>query len=197
MTSRKKKANKKRKPKTAYFAEWEKRHKAINNLVDGWRMLDKSNHSFVQSLCHQWENRGTLTENQWQYVLKYAEILGRQQARRRSRSKPGGCYVYGIIDGDGHMKIGISTRPEKRLVDMQVAQAEALSLAWKVITPDRSAARWVEGQLHRFYRNANLRGEWFIVPSHEQAKAKAEKYLEARARRLKARAARKYANLAP
>ncbi len=191
MTRRKKRANKKRIPKTPYFVEWEKRHNAISYLVNNWRRLDESNHSFVQSLCHQWENRGTLSENQWRYVLKYAGILGEQQSRRCLRSKPGECYVYGITDGDGHMKIGISTRPEKRLADMQVGQAEALSLAWKVKTPNRSVARSVEGRLHRFYRNANLRGEWFTVPSCEQAKAKAEQYLKLRAERVKARAARK------
>ena len=70
-------------------------------------------------------------------------------------------YVYFINDGHGHMKIGISNNPEKRLRSIQTGNPYKLSIdrVEKYSTYEDAFRR--ETELHNKFKDYNLHGEWF------------------------------------
>lgn len=64
-------------------------------------------------------------------------------------------YVYFISDSE-NIKIGYTTRPAKRVTNLQSTNSKTL----KILAVFR-APRAVEGYLHFIFRERHVRGEWF------------------------------------
>ena len=74
-------------------------------------------------------------------------------------SEPRKQLVYFIqVVGNGPIKIGVATRPWKRMADLQVACPYELEMAGYVASDD---ARDLELMLHGLFSAHHLRGEWF------------------------------------
>lgn len=65
-------------------------------------------------------------------------------------------FVYFIGDGRGHIKIGISTNPEARLLSLQTASPSRLQLLHTVLGTDED-----ERYLHSVFDDERVAGEWF------------------------------------
>lgn len=80
------------------------------------------------------------------------------------------CSLY-VIAPDGHWpsKVGISTRPEKRVQELQTAHWKALSVAQCFWTPNIRDARCLESKIHETLAGdgAYLLGEWFDKSAKE------------------------------
>ena len=73
-------------------------------------------------------------------------------------------YVYFIKSGNydqSPIKIGVTGDVPKRLSDLQVGNPEELTVlaAIKVLGEDH--AYWIERNLHKFFKEDHIRGEWF------------------------------------
>ncbi len=65
--------------------------------------------------------------------------------------------IYFIQAGEnGPIKIGSSDDPEKRMADLQVANAAELKLLWKY-----TGDRFSESDIHCTFKHEKIRGEWF------------------------------------
>lgn len=74
-------------------------------------------------------------------------------------------YVYFISDGE-FVKIGVAKNPEKRLNDLQTANARKLSILCKIPTKSDKDAYMLEGRLHFEYSAFAKNGEWFNILNH-------------------------------
>jgi len=78
--------------------------------------------------------------------------------------------VYIIEHSHGHVKIGRSTNPERRLADIKNGSPYELSLL-TTIDPindqDRVEYGTVENFLHTYFDRFRMRGEWFSPPPPE------------------------------
>lgn len=70
-------------------------------------------------------------------------------------------YVYVIKCDAGPIKVGMSDKPQKRLVDLQVACPFELELTH--IADCKGHASEIESAAHHFLSANHLRGEWFSV----------------------------------
>ena len=68
-------------------------------------------------------------------------------------------YVYLISDGTGHYKIGESSNPKGRLMDLQSANARRLHL----VAQSDPSPLWhhLEQRIHWEFRDQRVLGEWF------------------------------------
>jgi len=81
---------------------------------------------------------------------------GSDEAKKRKRIRLN-SKVYFVRQGvDGPIKIGVSSRPEKRLITLQSANPETLFLLG-TIRGDKN----VETQLHQKFCRFLKRGEWY------------------------------------
>jgi hypothetical protein len=77
-------------------------------------------------------------------------------------------FVYFILaPQSGHVKIGISDVPVKRLRELQTAHFDKLELITTVACRSRTHARELESQLHSYFVEFYTNGEWFRI-SREQ-----------------------------
>jgi hypothetical protein len=70
-------------------------------------------------------------------------------------------YVYAIRNkANGHIKLGISRDPQRRLSELQTANSEELELVTV-----RKTKNWLndEQELHRLAQSHHIRGEWFTA----------------------------------
>jgi len=72
-------------------------------------------------------------------------------------------FVYVIGAEDGAQKIGVSNRPEARLIDLQTACPMVLKIHGVSACQDEAHARAVERLAHRILHRSRRRGEWFDV----------------------------------
>ena len=83
-------------------------------------------------------------------------------------------YVYIIQCGNlPYYKVGISNKPESRLIDLQVANPHELSIILTV-NMTRRHVREAESTIHRKYYKNNLRGEWFEFNKGELHKVRCD-----------------------
>lgn len=75
-------------------------------------------------------------------------------------------YVYVISDGS-HVKIGIASDPQSRLVNLQVGNRLKLSLLHYKDCKCKRDATLLEQRLHQLYKKSHVTGEWFNVPPDE------------------------------
>lgn len=77
-------------------------------------------------------------------------------------------YVYCIktCDNAQLVKIGKSSCPERRLVDMQVSNPVRLKLLYKIPCSSDCHALRVERLIHHAFRDLKVRGEWFRFGQH-------------------------------
>lgn len=70
--------------------------------------------------------------------------------------------IYLIVNEDtGHVKIGIGKNPANRLQQLQTGNSAKLILAY---SREIYHASKVERNLHSFYQEHRLTGEWFDLP---------------------------------
>lgn len=76
------------------------------------------------------------------------------------------CYVYLIKCGE-FTKIGVATKPESRLAELQVGNPFAISLLkmWKLHSKENAFR--VERTLHKTLSKFRALGEWFRLPPEE------------------------------
>ena len=73
--------------------------------------------------------------------------------------------VYFVADRENnHIKIGVSTRLERRLKQLQTANAYPLELMGWIVTENAYKA---EAALHQKYRSQHVRGEWFAITQED------------------------------
>ncbi len=78
--------------------------------------------------------------------------------KKSEKKKAKRSYVYFISNGRGHVKIGISVNPGKRLIDLQVSNPDKLTLLGV-----RLGSRKLEKQLHEKFVSFRTSGEWFVL----------------------------------
>lgn len=64
-------------------------------------------------------------------------------------------YVYFVSDGD-NVKIGFTTKPAKRMINLQAANPRQLRVLAVFQGP-----KTIEGYLHFLFREHHVSGEWF------------------------------------
>ena len=77
-------------------------------------------------------------------------------------------FIYFISDGDGFI-IGHSKHPEKRLKELQTANAKDLFIAYLFKT---NYGYKLESALHRFMSHCKSRGEWHSLSDTDFIKVK-------------------------
>lgn len=76
-------------------------------------------------------------------------------------------YIY-VIVGDGvSIKVGISTRPKRRLRELQIGSSIKLRLFAAINVPDQKLAEVIERRVHRRLRARHLSGEWYFMPPEQ------------------------------
>lgn len=77
-------------------------------------------------------------------------------------------YIYVIQQKDtNNYKIGVSSNPDKRLRELQVANAMELILFKTVKVSDKINAFKIEAILHCYFKRLNQQGEWFLLQENE------------------------------
>lgn len=71
--------------------------------------------------------------------------------------------VYFIQAGESAIKIGITENLGDRLTNLKTGNHEVLKVLHQIDCPSRETATRVEAELHRFFRDFHLKGEWFKV----------------------------------
>lgn len=74
--------------------------------------------------------------------------------------------VYLIRGNDGKYKIGISTDPQKRILQLQTGNSEKLTL---IDVYESSNAHKIESTLHKLYSFSRNEGEWFDLSVLEES----------------------------
>lgn len=72
------------------------------------------------------------------------------------------AYVYGI-GGIGYVKIGIASRPQQRLGELQTGNHLPLAILFTIPSKDRKTALSIEQMMHRYFSRQWIRGEWFAL----------------------------------
>tara|TARA_R110002074_G_scaffold21132_1_gene65928 strand:+ start:317 stop:751 length:435 start_codon:yes stop_codon:yes gene_type:complete len=78
-------------------------------------------------------------------------------------------YVY-LIDAEenpGVAKVGISRKPEKRLLSLQTGSPYLLNIRYTYGPFIKSSARELEDRIHKMLRNSRMSGEWFSISASE------------------------------
>ncbi len=74
-------------------------------------------------------------------------------------------FVY-VMERAGHLKIGLSTDPEKRLRQIQTASPEPIALIATRQFANRLTAAAAERLLHKRFARKRHVGEWFNAEKH-------------------------------
>lgn len=82
---------------------------------------------------------------------------------RRGRVPKAACCVYLVSAGTDLTKIGMSSNPQSRLSGLRTGNAHKLALehSWRLENRQQAAA--LEDRLHKLFRWAKERREWFTV----------------------------------
>ena len=78
-------------------------------------------------------------------------------------------YVY-LIDAEenpGVAKVGISRKPEKRLLSLQTGSPYLLNIRYTYGPFIKSSARELEDRIHKMLRHSRMSGEWFSISASE------------------------------
>lgn len=70
-------------------------------------------------------------------------------------------YIYFITDGIGHIKIGVTDAPERRIKQLQTGNANFLEIIFQIETDSMEEAYEVEALLHEMFSDNRINGEWF------------------------------------
>lgn len=104
------------------------------------------------------------------YDHRYAQLKTREEraelaheyklqskiCRQEKYSSDTVSYIYFIIDERDRVKIGKSNDPEMRVKDLQVGNADKLSILYTIRTTSK-----LESILHTEHSEEKIRGEWF------------------------------------
>lgn len=77
-----------------------------------------------------------------------------------------GVYVYlieAIIDNITQYKIGISKKPERRILELKTGNPNITCVIDKYLCDNRLMAHKIESWYHKYHYNKNIDGEWFLL----------------------------------
>jgi hypothetical protein len=112
----------------------------------------------AQGLLGWYRQMGSFTFKQSAFAAKIIQQCKRQLAKKPKLKK----YSLYAIDDGVNIKLGYSSKPKKRLGEMQVGHPTKLELVWELFVGEVEVlAQKAERQLHRFCRAHHKRGEWF------------------------------------
>lgn len=78
------------------------------------------------------------------------------------------CYLYLIESTSGHIKIGVSRNPVKRLEQLISTQGPFVYELIEIIPyVSRQAAEYSEKQYHKIFAKNRVNGEWFILMARD------------------------------
>jgi predicted GIY-YIG superfamily endonuclease len=83
--------------------------------------------------------------------------------------------IYFIKNSSGHIKIGVSDDPLKRLSTLQTSNSSILTLLYTSKCESREEAFEIEHKLHVMLESYKILGEWFNLP--DQWEEKLPKYI--------------------
>mgnify|MGYP002413311808 CR=1 FL=1 len=87
--------------------------------------------------------------------------FARFQRANNMTKKP---YLYLITSTSGHVKIGYSNDPVRRLAELRKTQGPyhyELEYLWEFY--EEKQARYIEGVVHKMFKDRRVNGEWFIL----------------------------------
>lgn len=73
-------------------------------------------------------------------------------------------YIYFAGIDTGYTKIGISSDPQSRLIELQVGNPHEIKIYSTIKVKDMRTAQTVESMLHSRYASYRGIGEWFSIP---------------------------------
>ena len=146
------------------FAAAKEKERLIKRLIRRReRIKDLHYRQAVKSLIAQFSMRGgSLTSRQWDYL----KIIDKSPCFRKSRCEKDISHrdikpsVY-AIEANGRIKIGKSHSVEKRLKALQSANPDKLFILKREVCPTHQDALNREQQLHKYFAQYRVRGEWF------------------------------------
>jgi len=105
------------------------------------------------------------------------QVVLKHDRRPPRRDAAGWCYVYFVSDGT-NIKIGRAVNVLNRLRAMQSGSAEPLTILATLLTADS-----IESELHRRFKAAHVKGEWYrpvpeLLAFIERVKAGADVIIE-------------------
>lgn len=83
------------------------------------------------------------------------------RSSRYKHNAPAFLYVIGMVDSLDHVKIGIATDIQQRVVELQTANPFRLTLLASKAFASKREARHSERALHQQFSNVRATGEWF------------------------------------
>lgn len=127
-------------------------------VLHNYRFEDPRHEEARQNLVRQYVVRDSLTGAQKHYVSVLVQILKKE---KRIAHKHDHFYLYAIECGDV-VKIGHSVNPQKRLIALQSANPEELTLRWTTrVGSTRVQAECFERRIRKDFEKFHIRGEWF------------------------------------
>jgi len=87
-------------------------------------------------------------------AMKWINRLPKRRKKKPARRKPKVLQTYFIQAGDGDIKIGTSTDPEKHMANMRAEHTVPLTLL--AVAPGNR-----QGDFHRAFRGHHVNGKWF------------------------------------
>jgi len=76
-------------------------------------------------------------------------------------------YVYVMGSEGGPVKVGISTNPDIRLVQLKAGCCFPITVFFRAPIAERSTAYRIEQTFHRVYREYQRYGEWFNIDAEQ------------------------------
>ena len=131
-----------------------KREKNIAKLATKFSHILEKDKEFAKNLLHQFEIYGKLTDKQWFWVNKLIP----------KSSKDGKPYFLYAIAATNGIKLGYSKDIYNRKSNMQVGNADKLSLKMAIeLSCNEADAKIAEKKLHRYCKEYHIRGEWYDI----------------------------------
>ena len=136
--------------KKLYYKRETKLASSISQLERHKDNLNEKEQAAAESLINHFMN-GSMSLAQKSYVKGLA---------KRAVPRNGPASVYLITESDC-IKIGISKNPERRMKDLQVSNANPLTLLSTTLYKTRGQANLAEKRLHKACKRFKVSGEWF------------------------------------
>lgn len=130
-------------------------------------------------MSHQHDGPKTLADIYRDYPDAFEELLedakdleldvlaGPMEKAIRNGDRQEAQLLYIIQAANGHVKIGISSRPRGRLKSLSVGSPLDIEL---VATADVPYPKEIEKSLHERFEKYNVKGEWFDLPEWEMSR---------------------------
>ncbi|MCP5006905.1 MAG: GIY-YIG nuclease family protein [Planctomycetes bacterium] len=124
-------------------------------------------HGFVEML--RYSSRSGKTEYQLSTMFinwKFGDIIFTKE--KALKDSPSHGHVYVVMKESGLVKIGITTTPNKRILELQNMGGEIFIKRW--VSEKCKSYHYTEGLAHETFERYRSIGEWFNIPFSEAVK---------------------------